>query len=280
MTPPDAVDLPGLRRALAGLRLNRHYPPWRDLDAHLAALTVPAPHQPLRLSPGTAWPTGDAWMRVRVDHGLAEDVLAVQRPLAAAGNAQAKAQVRYLDALLTHRPLVQGPPVLRLVRHEGGRVHVELVWDLFLLQQPRFRRCTLRFAAMPGEHVVVDGLDVRGGPALQPLLSQALAASPARTWRILTDAFEPLDLCIGEVGPARPGLRGPWLSASLARLTAALDHTSVDDPLLLDATLAVPAATRPERLALHRKWAVPRGELSAARAWLKSKGSRNIVYGV
>lgn len=267
-----AVDIPALRRQLAALRLNRLYPPWRAVDAHLAALQIPAPDAPLVPAPGTAWPEGAAWTRVRVDHGLAPELLSGV-PLDAARTA-------YLRAIAETQPLPDPAPRCAVVGHVGDRVRGELVWDRHLLPVPRLWRATLRFVARPSADLVDNGLSIELSPDLRARLRQALERPAAVAWTALEALVEPELLTLGELGPARPGPSGPWLSAALSRVGPSLRQTSVDDPLLGSAGIPVPAPSAAVRLSHHRKWAVPADDLPAARAWLKSQGSRNLVVAV
>ncbi len=287
----DLVDVVALRRALAALRLNRLYPPWRAVDAHLAALAVPAPGGPLRRAPGTAWPAGADWLRVRVDHELAPGLLPSLR--AAAADPAVAARVRYLEALAAARPLVETPPAVSLVGQEGEALRGELCLDLYALARPRLLRATLRFVLRPGHGLVPGpapapealgfarhGLALVPSAALVARLRETLARPAAVAWAELGAWLEPELLTVGELGPARPGLGGPWLSAVLSRVGPALARTSVDDPLLPESGLPVPAPDSPVRLSHHRKWAVPAAERAAARAWLARQGSRNLVVAV
>jgi len=281
---PDAPSTPhiaALCAALPALRLNHSFPPWRPIQAHLAALQLPVPGHPLIQAPDTAWPHPDAWLRVRVDGALADELLPVLRPLAAGGDARAKARVAYLEAIRTVVPLEEAVWQVRLIGHDTTHLRVEITLDQHILAAPILRRTTLRIATVQGGPITEQGHTLVLDPELERRIAEA-AAAPARGVLRLSEWGEVESLTVGEVGPARNGLRGPWLSAVLTRVSESLDRTWVDDALLDsasgDALVELPRPDRPERLSRQRKWAVPRADVSAVRGWLAQRGSRNLHY--
>jgi len=267
--------LAALRAALPALRLNRSFPPWRAIDAHLQALQIEVPGQPLALLPGTAWPHPDAWLRVRVDSGLAEEMLPVMRPLARSGDAEAQARVVYFEAIASCRPLRETVWQTRLVGHEPGRVKVEITVDQHIFAVPTFRRITLRIATPVAGPIKEDGHRLSIEKGFQQTILEA-GSAPARGFVALSGAGAVESLTVGEVGPARNGVKGPWLSAVLTRVSTALDRTFVDDAL--ESEVELPRPDRPERLSRQRKWAIPRADVSTLQGWLAERGSRNLHY--
>lgn len=270
MTPEATAA--ALARALPALRLNQLYPVWRTAQAHLRALAVPCPESPLQLIPGTAWPDGAAWTRVRVDHGLAAELLA---SLPSGGGRRVALQRTYLTALARAVPLPPSHTTPRLVEATDGVLRVEVVHDTHALAIPLIARTTVRLAVGGADGVTVDGHRVHLSASLQAAVEQ-IAHQPAAGAALL-GAFGTVEqLTVGTLGPARTGLGGPWLSAALTRITPELPSSRVDDPLRDDVVL--PAPERAERMSHIRKWAVPASDVAAARAWLRERGSRNLVY--
>lgn len=273
--PDPTHRLACLRAALQALRLNRSYPSWRALDAHLSALQIKAPDQPLTWLPGTAWPHPDAWLRVRVDAGLAVGLLTVLKPLSRSGDAAAVARVDYLEAIVHSRPLPELSWQARLIAHDRHRLQAELTVDQHILAVPVFRRTTVRISVSADGPLREDGHTIHIEDRLKQAILQA-ANAPARGFVALSAVGELESLTVGEVGPARNGVSGPWLSAVLTRVSGALDRTYVDDAL--EAEVELPRPERPERLSRQRKWAVPRTDVAALKSWLAKRSSRNLHY--
>ena len=270
MTPEHTAT--ALAAALPALRLNRAYLDWRSVQAHLHALAIACPDQPLALLPGTAWPRGEDWVRVRVDHGLARDVL----PTLPSGGGRALARQRaYLAALLATAPLPPTHTRALLVERLPQHVRIEVIHNAHDLALPRLSRITVRMAAPLGPHVSLSG----DTPSLSDTLARTIAAlpdAPAAQTAALARLGTVELVTIGTIGPARTGLTGPWLSAVLTRIGPELRSSRVDDPLRDDITL--PSPDRPERMSHIRKWAVPTADKAAAKQWLADQGSRNLVY--
>ncbi len=250
--------------ALRALRLNRLFPSRKALTAHAEATEQPG------------WPTPEHWLRVRVDQRLARDMLSRLAALEDDDSA-AKTKANYFRRLLVARLLPQDGSALRLIRRETDGLTVEWVLDRYDLSVPTFVRWTLRLSDR-GEHLrAVDG-HIEASASLHRRL-RVLSWRSAMEFHLgLVDLpdLELLNLTRGEVGPARPGRSGPWLSAVLSRVAPHVRRVVVDDPLV-DKVL-VPQDSSGVGLSRQRKWAVPIDELEEARAWLLARSSKNLVY--
>lgn len=276
---PDAIAyLSALRAGLRALRLNRHYPPWRDISAHLQGVSILPPGEGLRLSP-SGWPHPDAWLRVRIDQRLAPELLARLRGLEAAGDGPAMEKAAYLRALSAVDVLGRGGLSVALIERQDQRARFEIVLDRTELSTPSLVRWTIRLSEPEGERMESDVLTARATERFTRRL-HALTTQTALAAVVLLESeggVEVEELVRGEVGPVRRTDGAPWLSAALSRVSRTLPQTSVDDPLA--ESMAIPRAESGLRLSHHRKWAVPQSRLSEAKGWIKGQGSRNIVYG-
>jgi hypothetical protein len=253
-------------RALAALRLNRQFPPWRALAGHLEAIQLALPGAPRCALSG--WPEARAWAQVAVDQRLAGELLQRLAFLEEAGDALARSRGEVLRGLQGKELLPPGGLTLRAIQRSAGRY--ELVLDRLEPEVPRFVRWTLR-----------GGLPVTSGGQLDEGLKRALmelTEQPCATvWSELGQlGLELEELVRGEIGPLRLAPGGPWVSAVLSRATAGRAGLSVDDPLARG--LPVPEPGAGFGFSRQRKWAVPERDRSAARSWLDAVRSRNIVY--
>lgn len=247
--------------ALRALRLNLYFPPWRELARHLDSTAIrPAGHTPKRC-PRSGWPHADEWLRVQVDHELAEDLLARMEHL----SERVPDKAAYLRRLASRAPMTLPAPSASLVT-AGPPARWEYVIDWVELALPSFVRWTLR-------------VDVDGPSPEIDLLRDVLGERPvAEAWRLLRD-FEGLDvveLVRGEVGPVLHEGHGPWISAVLSRATRGGGPVRVDDPIARD--LPIPTPSQRFSLSRHRKWAAPSDDVKDLRRWLTARGSRNLVY--
>jgi len=250
--------------ALRALRLNRLFPDRKALTAHAEATKEPG------------WPAAEHWLRVRVDQRLAPAMLTRLAALED-DDPSAKAKADYFRTLLDARLLPTERSVLRLIRREIDGLTAEWVLDRFDLSVPTFVRWTLRLQTH-GEHLdIVDGRVVASSSLHRRLrvLSWRSALEFHLGLAVLPN-LELLNLTRGEVGPARPGRTGPWLSAVLSRVAPHVRRVMVDDPLL--ERVLVPKDASGLGLSRQRKWAVPTDELTEARAWLLARSSQNLVY--
>jgi hypothetical protein len=268
MSPETTAEL--LAAALPALRLNKAYPDWRAIQSHLLALSVPCPDHPLALH--ASWPDSAAWMRVRVDHDLARDVLPT---LGTGGGRRMALQRAYLTAMASATVLPPSNTVVRLVEQRGDHLRIEVVHDAHELAVPRLARIVVRMDVLAGQGATLHP----NGPVLTDTLEAAirrLPDAPAAETLALHALGDVESVTIGTVGPARTGIRGPWLSAALTRLSADLRSSRVDDPL--HDNIVLPAPERADRMSHIRKWAVPAPDVSAARQWLSERGRHNMVY--
>ncbi len=268
---------------LAALRLNKHFPPWRAVAAHLSATAVLPPGEALSICENTGWPHRSAWLRVRADHGLAPQLLPRLAHLEAKGDAPSMQKGEYLRAMAAAVPLQDRPLRAALVRREQGVALYEVVLDRLDLALPAFVRWTVRLVERDtgGQRFSVGELETRASAQFVGRM-RLLATQPAAAALAALQAesgVEVEELVRGEIGPI-VGLDADTppdhLTAVLSRVSTTLKRTSVDDPLA-EAVLA-PGATLHFGLSRHRKWAVPVGAVAARRAWLDGRGSRNLVY--
>lgn len=266
-----------LQSGLRALRLNRHYPSWRAVSAHLDGVAILPPGEGLRLCPA-GWPHPDAWLRVRIDQRLAPELLERLRGLERAGDGPAIAKAEYLRAIQAVTPLERGGLSVALIERCAARARFEVIIDRVELSIPSLVRWTIRLSEPEGERLESDTLTARATERFTRRL-QALTTQAALSAVVLleADGVQVEELVRGELGPNRMVDGQPWLSASLSRISRTLPQTSLDDPLAEG--MAIPRADAALRLSHHRKWAVPRASQSAARGWLTEQGSRNIVYG-
>jgi hypothetical protein len=273
-----AAYIRDLRTGLRALRLNRHYPPWRDVSEHLGGVGILPPGEGLPLCPA-GWPHPDAWLRVRIDQRLAPELLDRLAGLEAAGDAPTIAKADYLRALSAVTALQRGGLSVALIERQARRTRFEVIIDRVELSVPSLVRWTLRLSEPEGERLTADVLTAQATERFTRRL-QALTTQTALTAVLLLESggeVEVEELVRGEIGPIRCSTGRPWISAVLSRVSRALPETSVDDPL--SEGMAIPRAGAGLRLSHHRKWSVPRHEQAAARAWLTAQGSRNLIYG-
>ncbi|MCP4807830.1 MAG: hypothetical protein GY884_21005 [Proteobacteria bacterium] len=253
---------------LRALRLNRHYPPWRELAGHVLATG-----DDTTWCPRTGWPAPCELVRVRVDRDLAPSLLARMAFLESQGVATEKA--RGLRALLAADLL--GPGGLRIDTVHAEDRRFELVLDRVELALPVFVRWTLRVED-PDGRIPLDPDRPTADPALERLLL-ALSDQPVATamrWLREHEGLHVTELVRGELGPVRPGPNGPRITASLSRASVDLRGVLVDDPLAGD--MPVPGPAHGFGLSHQRKWAVHPDDLRSMKAWLRERGSRNVAY--
>ena len=273
-----AATIAQLQSALRALRLNRHFPPWRAISEHLSGVALLPPGKTLRMG-NNGLPHPDEWLRVRIDQRLAPELLTRLTGLEAVGDAPSIEKANYLRALQNITALQRGGLRVSLIELTPEQARYEVIIDRVELSVPSLVRWTLRLSEFEGSRMASDVLTARATERFTRRL-QALTTQPALAAVVLLESEEGLiveELVRGEVGPARAGQSGPWLSAVLSRISRQLASTSIDDPLT--ANMAIPRVDADLGLSHHRKWAAPRAEVSAAKAWLREQGSRNIVYG-
>ena len=273
-------DIAHLQHALRALRLNRHFPDWRPIRAHLGGIAVrPAGEPHLKVDPDSGWPHPDEWLRVRADHRLAADLLARLAPLASAGDPNVSRKKDYLQALQCIQPMRGGGVKVSLIEQGRDTSRFEIVVDRIVLGRPVFVRWTLRLSESGAKRLAPDALAARASAHFERRL-QRLATQDAVAAMLLLRAEDGLtveEIVRGEVGPVVRVGSSVRLTAVLSRAAPSLRRTSVDDPLAK--AMTIPNADAGFGLSHHRKWAAPRAEVSTVKQWLRGQGSKNIVYG-
>jgi hypothetical protein len=263
MTEPLALTgdaIPGylgaLGAALEALRLNRTFPEWERVRAHLAAMARRPPDEPLRIDPTSGLPIPREWVRARVE-----------------------AELRGESALLPARAVTVA---LRNVRDGVASYAVQV--DRLDVVTATVARYSLVVADRPGRVVSVGQLDLQPSPELRAQLELLSTQDAALGFAVLEqEGVRVEEVVRGVIGPAAlPGagpslpVGGLVLSACLERASIDLEDQRVDDPLADSVTLFSGARVG---LTRARRWAVPTAELAAFTAWLRGRGSRNLVYG-
>ncbi len=287
-TDQAAVFCAHLRAALRAIRLNLYYPSWRAISDHLAGVGhLPPDQDNLAICPRTGWPAPNEWLRFRIDHKLAPDLIAHVRRAADAGDEPSAQKAAYLQHLHTLTPMREPDIRVALVNiDEEGETRqgrFEVVMDRWEPGEPSFIRWTVRVLDQDiGDRISVNELEAKATTAFKRRL-QILAAQPAlAAWLVLWDDpdIRVEELVRGQVGPVQHHASGPRLSATLTRIANHLSGIRVDDPLSPD--LLIPetdnrAAVR-YGMSHSRKWAVPESTLTKQRTWLNDQGSKNLVY--
>lgn len=253
--------------ALEALRLNRQYPDWERVRAHLLAIQqssftldssdTDSNVSGLRLDPRSGLPVPRAWIRARVEAELA-------------GTAG------LLPAREVH---------VALRNVHDGRASYAVRVDRLDVVSATVARYSLILSDRPGRNVSEGELALRAADGFRAKLELLSTQDAALAFAALTEAgLEVEDVVRGVVGPAIvPGVTavelpvsGLVLSACLERASIDLTGQRVDDPLI--DTIVLPANAR-FGLTRARKWAAPTAEVPALRAWLDARTSRGLVYG-
>ncbi|MBW1878872.1 MAG: hypothetical protein JRI25_11745 [Deltaproteobacteria bacterium] len=267
----------GLRAALRALRLNLYFPPWAAIADHVRGIGTVPPGARLRIDAATGLPHLEEWLRVRIDRELAPELLERLAPAERAGDAPTTAKAAYFRGLLEVTPLGPGTVRASLVHREADRAAFAVVVDRIELSVPRFVRWTLRIEESAGGRFSVAEMETRASADFSRRL-RVIGTQPVAAAVTLLEAEEGLtveEVVRGEIGPALWHDDGPRLSALLSRASRHLEHTAIDDPLAEEVLIPDDAHFGYAR---HRKWAVPEGAREAHLDWLRSLGSRNIVY--
>lgn len=267
----------GLRAALRALRLNLHFPPWAALAEHARGLGRVPPGASLAIDEASGLPDRQEWLRVRIDHELAPDLLARLAAGEAAGDPPTVAKAAYFRALAEVEPLEHGQVQASLVDLTTERAVYAVVMDRIELSVPRFVRWTLRVEDSKGGRFSAASLETRAREDFARRL-RVIGTQPVATAVTLLEAEEGLsveEVVRGEIGPALWHDAGPRLSAVLSRASRHLERTAIDDPLA--ESVLVPDSER-FGFSHHRKWAVPESARAEHLRWLSDRGSRNIVY--
>lgn len=247
-------------RALDALRLNRQFPDWERVRAHVLA----AAGGELRIDRASGLPAPREWIRVRVEAEMA-------------GNAAATLPAREVHVAL--RSL------------SGGRASYAVRVDRLDVATATIARYSLVLSDAPGRVVSEGELALQAAERFRRQLELLSTQDASLAFAVLRDqeGLDVEEVVRGVVGPAfyagadacGPAALsafgpGPVLSACLERASVDLPDRRVDDPLA--DTVVLPTGGRPFGLSRSRKWAVPTAQGPALRAWLAARGSRGLVY--
>lgn len=261
---------------LRALRLNQHFPPWRQVAGHLQAIArLPGGVQ---WDPETGWPAPACWLAVRSDQALAAEWIPRLRPLAAEDPVSA-ARLAWFEHVAAAQVLPPQQLSVQAVREDAESSTVQVTLDRFELGLPALVRWTFRLSALRrGAPFSAHALQARLNPEFEHML-RVLTTQDAAAAVLALEAGEGLqvhELVRGALGPIQHGPHGVRVSAVHTRVSPELVGLRVDDPLA--GPLRVPAAHRGQGLVRLRKWAVPKVEQSAFTQALRAQGSRNLVY--
>lgn len=283
----------GLGAGLRALRLNRHFPPWRRVVAHLDAM---ASSGPVAWHPRSGLPSPRAWARIRAERALAGEQLEAWQ-VEATDSDELVAQVATRRArleLLASVPALPDREVQVQLRHrEGDRASYKVTVDRFDGASATLSRYSLILWDTPGARLSEGELalvaETRFRLALEQLGTQDAALAFAVLQEHVLEVEEVVRGMIGPCGVRRAdgrwlgpqalepvGLHGPVVSACLERVGLDVQGGRVDDPLV--ASVVVPQEGVGFGLARRRKWAAPRAEVETLEGWLHRSGSRNLVY--
>lgn len=276
--------------ALKALRLNKQFPPWKRLAAHMKLMG-----NTIRLEADNALPIPRQWIRVRAQKEIAAEALQELAEVDADAlptrdRTELLKKRAYLCAVQNLVPLPAREITVALRHRSENRASYEVIVDRFDLATATFARYTIIVADTPGRSVSPGELQLHASEnfrsRLELLATQnaALAFADLRQQGLVVE-----EIVRGVVGPAvLPQRAGPQelrhlpftqlaLSACLERVSLNLQQGRVDDPL--GRSFTVPAAKVDFGLSWQRKWAAARADLPILKGWLKSVGSRNLVYG-
>ncbi|MCB9761142.1 MAG: hypothetical protein H6739_14980 [Alphaproteobacteria bacterium] len=279
--------------ALQALRLNKQFPPWRQVAAHLRAMADVG----LKVDRTSGLPAPREWLRVRTAHELAAEHLAelmaidlVALPPAEA--ARIRAERDRLERVMDIDPLPTRHMEVALRHLDGERASWRVLIDRLDLATATLARYSLILSGTPGRHVSRGELELKASEAFARDLEVLSTQDAALAFAVLTEhGLEVEEVVRGVIGPGwlpgttpcgpaplhAVGLQQPALTAALERASRDLSGGRVDDPLAVRVTVPGQGATF--GLAGMRKWAVAKGDRGRLRAWLAGTGSRNLVYG-
>lgn len=263
-------------RALDTLRLNRHFPPWDRVAAHLAVAAETVGRGALRLDRNSALPVPREWLRVGVE---------AQLGVAAARRAA------LMPAFDVH---------VALRSHTTDRASYAVTVDRLDLGSATVARYSLMVSDRPGKLANVGELALQAAERFRERLSLLTSQDAALAFVVLREegmeveevvrgligpgavtAGDPL-LPAGDPGCGPPALRSlglgaPLMSACLERASVALPQIVLDDPL--GEHVMLPTQHGRFGLSRVRKWAVAEGDLPVLQRWVQEQGSRGLVSG-
>ena len=284
-----------LARAARAARLNRGFLPHGQWSAHLQACI----DDELRIDTDHGLPSARCWSRARIASEQARaDLDALEAaPLDALAPADRERLERRRRALSRRIGLDPLPPAAVEVAWRGWeserRASYRVQVDRLDPAEGTAARWVMVLVDEPGERFSPERLETRASDAFTDLALAMATQDAALTFAALQaqPQLEVLEVTRGVIGPVAArwtdgvftgprqleGFAGPVLTALFERAAPDVPEGAVDDPLELAVT--VPAADAGFRVARHRKWALPRAQVPALRAWLMEHGSRGLVYG-
>lgn len=147
--------------ALKALRLNRHFPPWRHVAAHLRAIPC---HKPVRWSQKSGLPASTEWMELAAARELAPSQLHRWQPSEgdAPNTAKRIAAERHRLAMLAALPdLPHRQITVRLRQRAGDHASYLIVVERFDPTTVTIARYTLIMNDRPGTNVSDGELELR-----------------------------------------------------------------------------------------------------------------------
>jgi hypothetical protein len=277
-------------RALEALRLNKQFPPWRQLAETGRALAMSGQ---LRLDPATGLLAGREWVRARADRDLAPETLARFADLDVDGlpseEAQRLRQKRdYLKALCEGQPPASRQVEVALRHRDKDRASYRVIVDRIDLGSGTTARYTLLMWDTEGRRISRGDLELVAHDDFAHKLALLTTQDAALAFAVLREQELGVEEIVrGVIGPAvLPGRTGPdelqrasapMVSACLERVSLDLEHGHLDDPIPRPVT--VPASGVDFGMSMQRKWAAADADLPLLRAWLAARGSRNLAYG-
>jgi hypothetical protein len=278
-------------RAVEALRLNRHFPDWERVRAHVSAMAGAG----LRLDPTSGLPVPREWIRARV-----EAELKAGRGVETAGSrtesqGRSSGSAREAGALrpssegtptsAAHAPLPARDVQVALRNVHDGRASYAVRVDRLDVVTATLARYSLVLSDRVGRTVSEGELSLRAADSFRTTLELLSTQDAALAFAALREGgLEVEDVVRGVIGPAvLPGRAGPPVPAAGLVLSACLERASVDltgqrvDDPLVDSLVVFHDA----RIGLTRarKWAAAHPDVEGVRAWLTSRGSRGLVYG-
>lgn len=276
-------------RAVEALRLNRHFPDWERVRAHVSAMAGAG----LRLDPTSGLPVPREWIRARVEAELRAGRVETDQHAESGGRShgsadEAGALRRSSEGTPTsaaHAPLPARDVQVALRNVHDGRASYAVRVDRLDVVTATLARYSLVLSDRVGRTVSEGELSLRAADSFRTTLELLSTQDAALAFAALREGgLEVEDVVRGVIGPAvLPGRAGPPVPAAGLVLSACLERASVDltgqrvDDPLVDSLVVFHDA----RIGLTRarKWAAAHPDVEGVRAWLTSKGSRGLVYG-
>jgi hypothetical protein len=269
-------------RALEALRLNKQFPPWRQLGETGQALAVSGQ---LRLDAATGLLAGREWVRARADRDLAPETLARFADLDPSEPLQRKRA--YLQALLAAEPPASRQVEVALRHRDKDRASYRVIVDRIDMASGTAARYTLLLWDTEGRRISRGDLELVAHEDFAQKLALLSTQDAALAFAVLREQELGVEEIVrGVVGPAvLPGRSGPeelqcaqglMVSACLERVSLDLEHGHLDDPIPRPVT--VPASGVDFGMSMQRKWAAAQVDLPLLKGWLAARGSRNLVY--